>query len=231
MSPLSREEAITYLRQQPGGQNFIRDCYYDDPLLEAAQRFAAGEEWREVRKFLPKAKGSAIDIGAGRGISSFALASDGWEVTALEPDPSALIGAGAIRSLAGSQRLGIKVVEGGAEVLPFKNDSFDLIYGRQILHHAKDMGLVCREAARVLKPGGRFLATREHVIDGPEGLKTFLGGHAVHRLCGDEHAFLLREYVSAISSGGLKLLKILRPLESAINRVDGFLRGSFRGPK
>ena len=41
----------------------------------------------------------ALDLGAGRGISSYALAREGWQVTALEPDPSMLIGAGAIRSL------------------------------------------------------------------------------------------------------------------------------------
>ena len=45
-------------------------------------------------------RGQALDVGAGRGIASYALAREGFTVTVLEPDDSHLVGAGAIRSLA-----------------------------------------------------------------------------------------------------------------------------------
>jgi SAM-dependent methyltransferase len=111
----------------------------------------------------------------------------------------------------------IKVVENWGEELPFESDSFDLVHCRQVLHHAHDLNMLCREAARVLKTDGVFIATREHVLSRQEDLETFLSQHPLHRLYGGENAFMLEEYVSAITSAGIKLIKTLNPMESDIN--------------
>ena len=103
------EQAVQWLRSQPDQQDLVHAAYYDDPLLSAADRYWRSEEWCAVREFLPPGKGTALDAGAGRGISSFALAKDGFGVTALEPDPSAIVGAEAIRSLAREAGLPIGV--------------------------------------------------------------------------------------------------------------------------
>lgn len=211
------EEAVDWLRSEPGQAELVRACYFDDPLSEAAARFAGSEEWSAVRQFLPPVPGRALDLGAGRGISSFALASAGWQVTALEPDPSLLVGTGAIRALAQETGLDIEVVENYGENLPFENNTFNLVYMRQVLHHARDLPLLCQEAARVLRPGGRFIATREHVISQPKDLQTFLNDHPLHRFYGGEHAYLLQEYTSAIRQSGLLSRNILGPVESVIN--------------
>ena len=146
-----------------------------------------------------------------------ALAADGWRVVALEPDPSDLVGAGAIRMLAGETGADIEVVEEWGERLPFADRTFDCVHARQVLHHARDLGMLCREMARVLKPGGMFIATREHVIDLPEDLPEFLAMHPLHMLYGGENAFGLEQYLDAIVVAGLRLTKILSPLESPIN--------------
>jgi len=109
------------------------------------------------------------------------------------------------------------VVEEYGEALPFEDASFDLVYGRQVLHHARDLQLLCREVARVLKPSGRFVATREHVISKPEDLSTFLENHPLHRLYGGENAFLLDQYKEAITRCGLRLRHVLGHFDSAIN--------------
>lgn len=212
------EEAVLWLRNQPGQAQLVRDCFYDDPLREAAERYYRSEEWKEMQTIFQDAKkGRALDLGAGRGISSYALAKDGWQVTALEPDKSPVVGAGAIRMLANETGLDISVVGEWGERLPFEETSFDLVYARQMLHHAADLKALCKEAHRVLKPRGLFVATREHVISRKEDLQAFLDSHPLHRIYGGEHAYLLAEYIEAIEQSGIRLLRILNPLQSNIN--------------
>lgn len=217
MKNLTWEQAVAWLRAQPDQSDLARANYYDDPLVEAAKRFAASEEWRAVRKFLPRLPGRALDLGAGRGIACYAMAHDGWDVTAAEPDPSPLVGALAIREIARESGLPIGVVDAYGEALPFADETFDLVYERGALHHARDLLSMCKEAARVLKSGGRLVAAREHVVTTREDLAAFLAGHPLHKFYGGENAFLLSEYESAIRSAGLHILRTLGPFDSVIN--------------
>lgn len=217
-SLLSWEEAVAWLKAQPDQAELVRACFYDDPLADAALRYLDSSEWQAVRELLPAMDGGqALDIGAGRGITSFALARGGWQVTALEPDPSSTVGANAIRALAQESGLPIRVEEKWGEQLPFADGTFDLLYARQVLHHARDLPQLCREAARVLKQGGTFIATREHVISRREDLPLFLANHPLHRLYGGENAYLLDEYLAAIQTAGIRLSAVLNPFQSDIN--------------
>jgi SAM-dependent methyltransferase len=217
-SRMTWEEAVLWLRGQPDQGELVRACYYDDPLVEAARRFAHSEEWTAARRlFAPLQGGRALDLGAGRGIGSYALAADGWQVLAVEPDPSPVVGAAAVRGLAGQAGLAIDVLGPSGEELPVADDSIDLVYCRAVLHHARDLGLLCREVARVLKRGGRFVATRETVIRKPEDLPVFLENHPLHRLYGGENARLLDDYRAAITESGLRLLRTMGPYDSVIN--------------
>ncbi len=214
---ISWEQAVAWLREQPEQQELVRSCYYDDPLFEAAKRFAASAEWLATLALLPRPAGCALDFGAGRGISSYALAAAGWHVTALEPDPSDLVGTGAIHTLVKESQQPIKVVQGIAEEMDFGSGMFDLVYTREVLHHARDLIAMLRETARALKPGGLFIACREHVISRREDLKIFQDSHPLHSLYGGENAFLLSEYLEAIHASGLKLKKVYGHYETVIN--------------
>jgi ubiquinone/menaquinone biosynthesis C-methylase UbiE len=217
MSSLTWEQSVRWLRAQPDQQILVRDCYFDDPLLDAAQRFYENAEWRATRQWLPPIPAWALDLGAGRGIGSYALARDGWRVMALEPDSSWLVGSHAIRDLTQTSSLPIFPIQNFAETLPFRSNSFELVYGRQVLHHASNLTKMCGEVNRVLKPGGVFVATREHVISKREDLELFLQKHPLHHLYGGENAYLLGDYVTAIKSSGLKIVKAIRSLESVVN--------------
>ena len=214
---LTWEQAVKWLRQQSSYRELVTSAYYDDPLLNAAERYRNSKEWEAIRSLLPDIKQTALDVGAGRGIASYALAHEGFQVSALEPDASELVGASAIRSLAKMQNLPITVIQEFSEQLPFPDKKFDLVFARAVLHHLTDMRSACREFFRVLKPGGRFIAVREHVISRPEDLELFLNIHPLHHLYGGENAFLLEDYITPISEAGLEIQQVISPLESPIN--------------
>jgi SAM-dependent methyltransferase len=132
-------------------------------------------------------------------------------------DAIVLVGAQAIHGLAAASGLPIEVTQEFSERLPFADAQFDVVFARAVLHHTSDLPAACREFLRVLKPGGRLLAVREHVISRPEDLPAFLDLHPLHKLYGGENAFLLTQYAAAIRAAGFRLDAVLAPFESAIN--------------
>lgn len=222
MSRLSWEEAVRWYRAQPGNEAEVRNNYFDLPVLRAAERFAGSEEFAEILRLLGQGEGREIlDLGAGNGIASYALAQHGWKVTALEPDESEEVGAGAIERLVQDTGLPIKVVRDVGERLPFANQSFAAIHARQVLHHAEDLEGMVQELNRVLRSGGLLLSTREHVIDNDEQLRVFRDEHPLHFLYGGENAYSIERYLRAFEQAGLRLLRMWGPLESILNFYPG----------
>lgn len=209
--------AVRWLISQPDQQILVKACYYDSSAIVAAHRYEQSEEWKSIRMLLPAAPGLALDIGAGRGIASYALAKAGWDVVAVEPDPSDLVGAGAIRSLSEEAPLSIRIVEQFGEKLPLEAASFDLVFARQSLHHARDLEALVKEAFRVLKPGGTFVAVREHVVNSEKDLPAFFDRHPLHHKYGGENAYRLTRYVSALRQAGLRLDGVWGSFDSPIN--------------
>jgi SAM-dependent methyltransferase len=211
------EDAVTWLRKQPEKRQLVLDAFYDDPLIAAAERYYQSSEWKAISKLLQGRTGAALDVGAGRGIASYALAREGFDVTALEPDPSAIVGTGAIRALAAEANQPIHVVQDFSERLPFADGTFEVVFARAVLHHMRDLERAVAEMYRVLRPGGMLVAAREHVISKESDLGKFLDRHPLHHLYGGEHAFVLDRYVAALKTAGFRQLEILSSLQSPIN--------------
>jgi SAM-dependent methyltransferase len=213
---MTLDEVIRYFRTTPEYTDLVRDAYFDEDVLAAAQRFEDSAEFAETLLLIGKrATGTLLDLGAGRGISSYAFARAGAQkVFSLEPDPSTEVGLGALQQVI--HGLPIIPFSAYAEALPIADNSCDVVYARQVLHHIADLPAAMTEVARVLKPGGIFFACREHVVNNDEQLTEFLANHPVHQMAGGENAYTLEEYVGAIREAGLQLQSIVRPWDSVI---------------
>lgn len=214
----SVDEAIHFLRADPASRDLVRDAYLGRDVGDSAERFLRSAEFVAVRAMLgDQVTGATVlDVGAGTGIASAAfLASGASRAIALEPDASDEVGRGAIARL--GSRPGLEIVDGWGERIDLPDDTADIVYCRQALHHARDLPLMLRECARVLRPGGAFIACREHVVDDAHQLEQFLAAHPIHQLAGGENAYALDDYVDAIRAAGLTIQRQLGPWDSVIN--------------
>jgi SAM-dependent methyltransferase len=101
-----------------------------------------------------------LDLGAGSGFSSEMLARLGYDVFPLDPDLTALQHNRRRPSFDAQRIQGrVSVAQGVAQQLPFADASFDGIFAMNVLHHVEDLDTVVSEFRRVLRPGGRMVAS------------------------------------------------------------------------
>ncbi len=143
-----------------------------DPWLEHMRWRRDFDAWRERRLYLERYQGGQIaraseaigalqgrpilDLGAGMGGFTVAVARAGARVTGLEYNAAYC----PIISLRG-RRYGfdLPVVQGAGEALPFPAESFVLVCAWDVLEHVQDPRQVLQEAWRVLQAGGALLLT------------------------------------------------------------------------
>ena len=101
-----------------------------------------------IRWMLGEASQEVVDLGAGTGIFSRAVAALGHTVTAVDHD-AAMLG----RLVATSP--GVTAVQGSAERIPLASGSADAVVAAQSFHWF-DNDEARAEIARVLRPGGVF---------------------------------------------------------------------------
>lgn len=215
------EETILMIRQKPEYADLVRYAYFDPDLSRNVERFRTDGEYAEtlriIREYKPDAK-HIVDIGAGNGIASVAFALDGYRVTAVEPDESAAVGANAINWLKNHYKLpDLEIIGITAEHLPLADNTVDVVYARQAMHHAHDLNTFVAQAARVLKNGGLFITVRDHVTNTPQEKQQFLRNHPLQQYYHGENAFSLAEYKEAIQLAGLQIKEILSHYQSPIN--------------
>lgn len=216
------EEIIIDIRTKPEYMDLVRLAYFEADLKLNVDRFIKSDEYGATldifKKYIASKSANILDIGAGNGVSTIPFAMSGYQVTALEPDKSSTIGAGAIRSIASDLGLQhVTVVESFAESMPFPDATFDIVYARQSMHHAHNLDMFVAEATRVLKTGGIFVTVRDHVVNDSVQKAAFLEKHPLHKFYGGENAFSVLEYTSAFQKAGLSIKEQLGPLDSPIN--------------
>jgi ubiquinone/menaquinone biosynthesis C-methylase UbiE len=144
-----------------------------------AREFGDETEWlRCVREDLPQYlpfltkkcglefRGRVLEIGAGgawlsaelsklpRVVEVIAVDSSPWLLQEQAPKVFELLEASTAK---------ITRMPGDIHTLDFPNNHFDYVVCSAVLHHVANIVQVLREAKRVLKPGGQFVAIREPV--------------------------------------------------------------------
>jgi ubiquinone/menaquinone biosynthesis C-methylase UbiE len=214
-------ETIEYIRKNPEYADLVCQAYFDEDIVLNVERFGQSDEFNEtlrlIRQFDPSAK-TILEIGAGNGIAAVNFALLKFLVTAVEPDASDTVGAGAINKLIRYYQLNnINVIQGFAEEIGFPDGSFDVVYIRQAMHHAYDLKKFIGESARVVKTGGIVFTVRDHVIFDKADKEWFLEMHPLHKYYGGENAFTADEYKAAMMEAGLEIVREFKYYDNVIN--------------
>lgn len=94
-----------------------------------------------------------LEVGAGSGATSIYLASKGANVFALDYSENAV----ELIKKNNKENFDIKIILADAFSLPFKDNSFDLVFSQELIEHYKEPELLLLEQKRVTKKGGYVL--------------------------------------------------------------------------
>ena len=146
-------------------------------------------------RLLGSGPGRLLDVGCGTGFHTERFVDAGWSVVGIDPSKD---------QLRRARERGLDVVSGRGEELPFGAGEFDAAVSLWTHTDVEDFGAVCRETARVLKPGAPFVYVGAHpCFVGPHSL--FVAGEGVPELHADWYRRVGRyEDAPGVTSHGLR---------------------------
>lgn len=167
--PQLRDDCVSMLsREQQDGID--PDWAARQREMEAWYRDMVGSDWSRAclagdygpfAPVLARYAGTVLDLGGGAGVTRHYLGAGPRYVVV---DPSVMWLGAEWAALADEFPCLAEppaFVQGTGESLPFRRGAFDVVLAFWTLNHAADPARMLRGAARVLKPGGVFLAVLE----------------------------------------------------------------------
>src|SRR3989344_4605768 len=99
---------------------------------------------------------TVLDIGCGDGTNMEALSQLGFNIEGCDISRLAV-------KLAKKKGFSAKVVNLNTDILPYRNNSFDLVWCTETIEHVADPDFVLTEILRVLKPRGSLFITTPNI--------------------------------------------------------------------
>jgi SAM-dependent methyltransferase len=135
-----------------GYDRFVPTALYDGVAAWYDERFAPGEERLDVvRRLVGAGPGASLDLGCGTGFYLPVLHELGWTPTGVDLSSDQLRFA---RQRAGDVA---ELILADASDLPFPDESFELVFSAFTHSDIDAFAGAVTEAARVLRPKGRFV--------------------------------------------------------------------------
>ncbi|MFN3713294.1 MAG: class I SAM-dependent methyltransferase [Alcanivoracaceae bacterium] len=135
--------------------------WYEDRVFPRLLDWATRPLARDRQALIAAASGRVLELGVGSGANFPYYTDAAVEVHGIEPGDALLEEARANAGRCPSpQRFHLR--KGGAEALPYPDDSFDTVVACLVFCTIPDADAAARETLRVLRPGGRLLVL-EHV--------------------------------------------------------------------
>jgi SAM-dependent methyltransferase len=179
------DQAARYFAAQAGNWDELRALHVPEERVEAAIRKAVGQG----------AVHALLDLGTGTGRMLELLGPLAGRAVGIDQSPQMLSVARVRIERAGLRHVQLR--QGDIYAVPAAGDSYDLVVMHQVLHYLDDPLRAIREAARVLRPGGRFL-----IADfAPHEEEALRSAHAHRRL-----GFARGEIAGFLAAAGLELI-------------------------
>ena len=133
--------------------NWVERLVVNNPLRALEQGIMI--QWLKSQRSLSQAS-VALEIGCGRGAGARLILREFFpaHLHIIDLDSRMIRTAG--KYLTPEERESISLYVGDATRLPFREQSFDAVFGFGFLHHVPDWRKALREVAGMLKPGGVF---------------------------------------------------------------------------
>ncbi|MEU9026657.1 methyltransferase domain-containing protein [Streptomyces sp. NPDC048383] len=178
----------------------------DGPLSDGDRIRSEQDLYRHVLDAAAPGGGRVVEVGCGLGVGC-ALALEEYRpaaITGVDIHPQQLRRAREANApLLAAEPDRLRFALGAAENLPFGAGEFDCLYSVEAVQHFPDLDAFAREAARVLRPGGRLALAGFFTVDGTAAQAERLAGLLDSYASGLDIARPVSRLADALTGAGL----------------------------